>query len=246
MREKDRNRKLARVAICALFGVFVVLAGGTAAAYAQIVDEDGDLPDEKFMRSLLRNLGLRNGQEAGIEYKERPPLVLPPNRNLPTPGTNASLAKRNPAWPDDPDIKKAKTTAKAKAERRPVGDYFTEVPRERLTPQEWAVGKTNSQTPDTLQRAGASNAGAGNVEQTPAELGYTPTLWDNIITFGGIFKSEKPESKPFLREPTRASLTDPPSGYRTPSPSQLYGINEKESGVAAVGKQDPQLVRGSQ
>src|SRR5580658_5305026 len=119
MREKDRKRNFARLAISAAFGVFLVMAGGTIAAYAE--DDDDALPDEKFVRAMLRNLGLRNGQEAGIEYKERPPLVLPPTLNLPPPGTSTSLTKKNPAWPNDPDVKKAAAARKAKAERKPIG-----------------------------------------------------------------------------------------------------------------------------
>jgi hypothetical protein len=240
MRARHRNRKLARAAICVLFGVFVV-AGDIATAYAQ--DDDDALPDEKFMRSLLRNLGLRNGQEAGIEYKERPPLVLPPNRNLPPPVSATSLAKKSPAWPDDPDIKKAKAAAKAKAERKPIGYYEADVSDERGFLRQPAA-KPTAPAPDTPQRAGASQLGAGNAELTNDELGYTATLWNNIITFGGVFKSDKTETKTFVREPDRASLTDPPAGYRTPSPNQPYGLNAKESGVPAKGYQDPQTVRG--
>jgi hypothetical protein len=242
MPERDRNRKRARAAVCAVFGVFLVVAGGGAVAYAE--DDDDALPDEKFMRSFLRAMGLRNGQEAGIEYRERPPLVLPPTTNLPPPGSATSLAKRTPQWPDDPDIKRAKAAAKAKAEKKPI-DWVADVDHDRMTPQESNVGRTSSQTADAPQRAGASQAGGGNAELTVQELGYKPTFWENIYTFGGIFKTEKVESKVFVREPSRSVLTDPPSGYRTPSPNQPYGINEKDNGVGAKGQQDPQTVRGN-
>jgi len=246
MRDRNRNRKFALVAICAMFGGFLVLAGDTVVAYAQQQDDDDSLPDEKFVRSMLRAFGLRNGQEAGIEYKERPPLVLPPNSSLPLPAASLSPAKKNPAWPDDPDIKKAKAAKKAKAEQKPIGDYVSEVPHERLTPQEWNVGKTNSQATAAPDRAGASQLGAGAAELTPPELGYTTTVWENIITLGGIFKTEKVESKPFVREPSRAALTDPPAGYRTPAPSQPYGLNQKGNGVEPARNADPQTVRGAQ
>jgi hypothetical protein len=35
------------------------------------------------------------------------------------------------------------------------------------------------------------------------------------------------ETSPFVREPTRNALTDPPAGYRTPASSQPCGINAK-------------------
>ena len=81
MPQTDRNRKFARLALCATFGAFLVVAGGVAGACAAD-DDDSMLPDEKFFRSLMRAIGLRNGQEAGIEAKERPPLVVPPSRDL--------------------------------------------------------------------------------------------------------------------------------------------------------------------
>lgn len=244
MPERDRNRKFARSALRAAFGVFLIMAAGASVAYAE--DDDDDLPDAKAARAFLRMLGLRNGQEAGIEYKERPPLVLPPTTNLPPPGSATSLAKKTPAWPDDPDVKAAKAAAKAKKEHKPIGDYFVDVPHERLTPQEWDVGKGLPQTPDATQRSGASSAGGGNVEQTPAELGYKATFWENITSFGGFFKTERVESKVFVREPSREALTDPPAGYRTPSPNQPYGVNDKDNGMTAKGQQDPQTVRGNQ
>src|SRR5712691_8277291 len=98
MPQPDRNRKFARAALYAAFGIFLVVVAGVGTAYA-VDDVDDNLPpDEKFMRGLLRGLGLRNGQEAGIEYKERPPLVVPPSRDLPRPATTGSITATNPAW----------------------------------------------------------------------------------------------------------------------------------------------------
>jgi hypothetical protein len=247
MPQENRNRKLARAAICAAFGVFLVVAGGIAVAYAED-DDDDTLPDEKFMKSFLRGLGLRNGQEAGIEYKERPPLVLPPSRTLPPPAAaNASLAKNNPAWPVDPDEVKRKAERKAKAERKPV-DYNNDVRHDRLTAQEWSVGTSTNSGPTQApeRRVGADQYGnVGNTEMTPAELGYKNTLWDSMVDFANGFKTTRdPESKVFLREPVRNSLTDPPAGYRSPAPTQPYGVGTRDSGVEAKGKVDPQTVRG--
>ena len=58
---------------------------------------------------------------------------------------------------------------------------------------------------------------------SPAQLGYTGGLL-------GIFKGNKPEAVPFTGEPTRETLTQPPSGYQTPSPNFAYGtgINDQK------------------
>ena len=39
----------------------------------------------------------------------------------------------------------------------------------------------------------------------------------------------KAETAPFKGEPTRESLTQPPSGYQTPSSNYAYGTGPKES-----------------
>jgi len=243
MPQENRTRKFARAAICAAFGVFLVLAGGVAVAYAE--DDDDAPADQKFMRSFLRAIGLRNGQEAGIEYKERPPLVVPPSRNLPPPAASISPGKNNPAWPDDPDEKQRKAVKKAKAERSNYVDWLNDVQKDRLTPEEWAAGKTDKPATGEPARgpAAAGSSGGATQEMTPSQLGYKSTVWDNLLSFSNPFKSEKePEIGTFVREPPRAALTDPPAGYRTPSPNQPYGLTTKEDKGKATPV-EPQLVQ---
>jgi hypothetical protein len=249
MPQKNRNRKLARAAVWAAFGVFMVLAGDASAASAE---DDDDAPfDERMMRKFLRAIGLRNGQEAGIEYHERPPLVVPPTRTLPPPAAGDSLIANNPAWPTDPDEKRRKAEQKAKKERKPV-DWLADVQHDRMTPEDIAAGKTNNPTAPSPAnpRPSAGPSGGAAPEMTPEELGYKTTLWDNITSLGGLtnsFKTEKPpEYGKFVREPPRAVLTDPPAGYRTPSPSQPYGLNAKDTAARAAAPVDPQTVRGAQ
>src|SRR5258708_12324919 len=117
MPRENRNRKFSRAALCAAFGIVLVIAGGTAVLAGD--DDDDDLPDTKFIKGLLRGIGLRNGQEAGIEYKERPPLVVPPSRDLPPPVAAGSLAASNPAWPADPPPKKPPPAHHAQPDPKP-------------------------------------------------------------------------------------------------------------------------------
>jgi len=227
MPQENRNRKFARAALCAAFGVVLVIAGGTAVFAAD--DEDDDLPDTKFIKGLLRGLGLRNGQEAGIEYKERPPLVVPPSRSLPPPVAAGSLAVNNPAWPADPDEKKRAADRKARAERKPYDPYKAGDP---LKPSELAAGRTDRPAMKTSEGQGHSP------EMTPSQLGYTGGLWSGILGLGKTFTGEKDiETATFAREPRRDSLTDPPPGYRTPSASQPYGINAKAEAESAKAQQ---------
>ncbi len=77
-----------------MLGILVV-AGTAGAAFAADDDNEGWY-DQRFMRSFLRGLGLQNGREGKIEYKERPPLVVPPTRNLPPPETTGSDCPARP------------------------------------------------------------------------------------------------------------------------------------------------------
>jgi hypothetical protein len=232
--DKKSIRKASRAALCAGFGIVLILAGGVGTALAG--DDDDELPDIKFMRGFLRGLGLRNGEEAGIDYKERPPLVVPPTRNLPIPQTAGSLAERNPAWPVDPDIQRRKAEKKAKAERSRVD--WDEINR-ALTPAELAAGKTNRPSTATATSV-ATRPSIDTAGQTmsPNELGYKGGLWNDFFGLGKAFNKDHEETARFVREPSRASLTDPPPGYRTPSPAQPYGARTtKEKATANADRQ---------
>jgi hypothetical protein len=223
MPQENRNRKFSRAALCAAFGIVLVIAGSTAVFAGD--DEDDDLPDVKFFKSLLRGFGLRNGQEAGIEAKERPPLVVPPSRDLPPPVAAGSFAESNPAWPVDPDEQQRKAKRKAKAERRPRDmDPGAGLEGNPLKPSELAAGRTDRPNMKTSQGA----ADEHSPEMTPSELGFTGSMWGSMLGFGkAVGLADKSETATFVREPRRNALTDPPTGYRTPSPAQPYGIDGK-------------------
>jgi hypothetical protein len=60
-------------------------------------------------------------------------------------------------------------------------------------------------------------SGFGN-QLSPSELGWKGNL------FGAMFGDKKDETAKFTGEPPRSTLTDPPTGYQTPSPDQPYGV----------------------
>ena len=216
MPEISRNRKLSRAVLCVFVGIALIIAG-SAAVHAEDDDDDA-LPDVKFVRKVLRGLGLRNGQEAGIEYKERPPLVVPPNRDLPPPVSSDALAVKSAAWPSDPDEKRRAAERKAKRERK---TFNPETAGDSLRPDELAVGKSNHPPMKTSDPSRP-------VEMTPSELGFSNSMWKAMMGFGKSFTGEKDvETTNFVREPSRNALTDPPTGYRTPSTAQPYGVNTK-------------------
>jgi hypothetical protein len=59
------------------------------------------------------------------------------------------------------------------------------------------------------------------------ELGQTQkkSFLDSFTNFFGGVKDG--EQATFTSEPARSSLTEPPPGYRTPSPAQPYGLGVK-------------------
>jgi hypothetical protein len=155
-------------------------------------------------------------ENRGIEYRERSPLVVPPKLDLPPPAS-ASADVKAPNWPKDPDEarRKAAIAARKKENKDPV-----EASR-ILTPSELNKGKvaaTARNSDDPIQPGSQNN----NPILSPSQLGYNGS-------FSGLFGGSKSETAPFKGEPTRDSLTQPPSGYQTPSPNFAYGTGPKES-----------------
>lgn len=196
-----RRTKCAQIALGAAMAVLVLCANHSP---ARAGDDEAD--NESFTDKFMRTLGLKNPGETeyGINYSERSPLVVPPNRDLPKPMSSAGLPAPN--WPKDPDIQRRRA---AKSDDKPVirsGDSVIEDER-ALRPDELNV------------RATPAVAQPGTPEQTsPAELGAPKR---NIFSFNWL---KKEEYGTFTGEPPRVSLTDPPPGYLTPSPDQPYGI----------------------
>lgn len=221
------RKRLLRAALGAVLGVAILIDfTGTSARAA---DDDDDVAfDTKILRSVLRTLGLRKGDEAGIEYRERSPLVVPPNRNLPPPDTNPT-AEKNPTWPNDPDVKKRKE-AKIKRNVPPrSGDSVIEDARP-LRPDELRGGApaNTSQSQVDNRRTDPS------APLKPSELGYKGGL------FSSIFNPAKDEEyMTFTGEAPRTNLIEPPSGYRTPSPNQPYGVGREKWTPKPVDRLEP-------
>jgi hypothetical protein len=203
---KISMRAISRMVLGCVVGAVLL----TAAAPARAGEDDKAPLDTKILRGILHGLGLQT-EVNSIDYNERAPLVIPPSRDLPPPETD--IAVKNPNWPDDPDIKRARELKAAeKADQTIKSDW--EMNRV-LRPNELNVGRRRA------SREEKNNTSTNDFEMSrplrPSALGYKGGL------FGNLFGKDKDETAQFTGEPPRVSLTDPPPGYQTPSPNEPYG-----------------------
>jgi hypothetical protein len=132
-----------------------------------------------------------------IEYREHGKLVLPPNTELPPPGSSATA---DPAWPVDQEIVRRKAQKEeGKKTIAGVGDArlrYTHSfpPNEPVT--------VRSVTPD------------GQTVKCEGACGSSSSVLGNLnpLNWVGMGKS----GAPLGPEPDREWLTDPPTGFRAP------------------------------
>ena len=204
---------------CAAFGLALGAAALLLSAPARAADDDVSV-DQKFMRSIMDGLGLKRDGEATINYRERAPLVLPPSRDLPPPERSDAVTA-NPAWPKDPDVARRKAEAAMERDRNISDERELEqnpLRPDQLTPGGRAKSKKKQAQTDNGYDAPASGFGS---QLLPSQLGTSTSS-----VFGTMFGGKKEETAKFTGEPPRASLTDPPPGYQTPSPDQPYGVGK--------------------
>jgi hypothetical protein len=195
----------------------LTLAAGLVMASLPARAGDDDVPiDTRILRNIMHGLGLKDGSEATINYEERPPLVIPPNKDLPPPQSGVA-AVNNPAWPKDPDVERAKM---AKKYSGGMSSEELDAQGRPLSPHELAPNAGKQVHTYSYQRREVEpdRTDQGYTLLTPAQLGDNKTLWEKMFHSGGNDHAAK-----FTGEPPRVSLTEPPPGYQTPSPDQPYG-----------------------
>lgn len=195
------------------------LLGAACAALPSAALAADDDEEEAFETKFIKKLFGISDRDS-INYRERPPLVVPPNLGrLPQPETNAVV--NTPSWPKDPEVVERKRRAEAaKKQRRRTSEDDDRA----LTPAELDAYGRKPAGSTVLNPTGPQDAESeGQRAHSPSELGYKGGL------FGSLFKdNSKPEVATFTGEPIRSELTQPPAGYRTPSPSQPYGLTSRK------------------
>ena len=208
----------------------VALAMTAFAAAPARAQEEEDTFEQKMIDKVMTAIGLSRGNEAGIDYRERSPLVIPPSAGgainaapvdtLPPPQTDKIT---DPNWPVDPEVKEARALAASRKK---------------------SDGRTSSQIMDDNARPllrselekGRSNRKQNNPNS--GEDGMQPSSWSSLGykggIFGNMFKSDSETPTSFTGEPPRADLTAPPTGYQTPSPAQPYANGKERYETKAI------------
>ena len=214
------HTRLRQALLACACGAVVALSG--ASAMAQQADDDEDTFEQKIIKNILGGLGVDVGRGNGIEYRERSPLVIPPPLDLPPPEAS-DLSARNPAWPREPERRKTVSTNKQPHKRAGAEDPGQHA---AMTPDELRRG-ANPRAPritDPSQSGSTVEAHEGRPLR-PGELGSS-----SIFNWRALTGSYAPEEARFEGEPGRGTLTQPPPGYQTPSPSQPYGVGQEKTG----------------
>jgi hypothetical protein len=226
---KRASKRLWRAGLACVIACAAVMA--TLPARAADGDEDKSF-DEKIIDSILKGAGLRD-DSANIEYRERSPLVIPPEAaEAALPPPEQSTASSNPNWPVDPEIKRARSAKKSVSNNYLTGDSLLDDGRP-LRPNEMMRGRkaesggttTSSQVPSDYSD-----------KMTPNQLGSRGGLFNNLF-------APSEEVAPFTGEPARTTLIEPPRGYQTPSPAQPYGVGKAKASYGGGPGQDNYTTR---
>jgi hypothetical protein len=213
-----------------LLAMPLALALGCAGTAPIMAQDEG--PTQ--LQRMLGNFGLLAipGDTPDIEYRERPPLVVPPSTELPLPQSPTDITAAVPDWPADPEI--ARQREQKRYDQLPIdqrrGDFHT---GRGLTPAEirrGTIARTGTRTPNT--KVGEEITAGREMQAAPKGL-------------FGMFKYEAEKPVAFAGEPPRTRLTEPPPGYQTPSPNAPYGVVEKDKpSTAPRNVMDKQLADG--
>jgi hypothetical protein len=235
-----------RLAVVPL-GIGLVMTTGAARAGD---DQDDRTITEKIVDGFYGTIRGTNMDNRGIDYRERSPLVVPPSLDLPppvAPATDVKVAN----WPKDPDERQRKAAIAAKKKNAPPvarvqvpsaapAAVVAAAPAGPPRPINIAPPPEEPPAPDTIRPAYASDRNgtartdpvydqAGDLFKGGASALVPSSISDNfnISNWFGGKKADTATAVAPGTEPAREALTQPPSGYQTPSANYQYGVESK-------------------
>ncbi len=227
-----------RLAVVPLGFALVMTAGAARAG-----DGDGDRTiSERIMDGFYGTIRNTNMDNRGIDYRERSPLVVPPKLDLPPPTASTDDVKVA-NWPKDPDERQRKAVIAAKKKNAPPVARV-QAPSEvaaagTARPINIAPPPEDPPIPGTKRPAYANDnngtARTDPVYDQPGDLfmggasALVPSSVSDTFNINSWFGGNKADTTAAApgSEPTREALTQPPSGYQTPSPNYPYAQEAK-------------------
>ncbi|MCO5092296.1 hypothetical protein [Bosea sp. (in: a-proteobacteria)] len=200
----------------------LLIAGGLVLAASPAFAQEGML-----FYNLMKGV-FGKGEAGDIDYRNRAPLVVPPNSTLPPPQQAAS--ERNAAWPNDPDVQRRRDEANP----APFTTVLGLQSNPRMSPQEIRRGRTTRQPTGSASTLGDS---AYDTAIQPIRVGRELAARQNQIDQDALA---------YGAEPPRRTLAEPPAGYRRPAstaplgPGQAGPVEDKQ----AVGAREFSTGRG--
>jgi hypothetical protein len=237
-RASARAVRLGAISSGIVLGLTLVMTAGAARAG----DDDDRSFTERFVDGFKATIRGNNMDNRGIDYRERSPLVVPPNLDLPPPVADAGPAKIA-NWPKDPDERQRKAIIAAKKKNAPPVAAAAPQPAQAPAQANAAAPVGVTGAPPAVIAAGASepppppregtakydpalDQGGNIVRDGAGTIGSTLGIGDTF-GLGSLFGGKSHDSAPFTNEPTREALTQPPEGYQTPSSGYAYGVAPK-------------------
>jgi hypothetical protein len=101
-----------------------------ATALPAAAQEEGEA-----VKSILGSMGIIPKDPPRIDYRERAPLVVPPQLNLPPPA-DPNAVEAHASWPRDPDVVAARREAEEAAKPYPLTEAYRMDRNPRLSPEE--------------------------------------------------------------------------------------------------------------
>ena len=156
------------------------------------------------LTGVLRIIGLSPEEKDPIQYRERPPLVVPPSiGKLRNPEEGA--AQTNPNWPQDPDVLARKR--KAEEDKQPVA-------RNREYDPSYGAQVPLNEAQRRNRYAGVPSSARDTMAATQRDLDFMRVNQSDVSRALEANRAQQPTLRPG-EEPSRQYLTEPPKGYRS-------------------------------
>ncbi|MGJ3264599.1 MAG: hypothetical protein ACFE0R_15335 [Salinarimonas sp.] len=194
--------------------IAIVRAAFAGVALGLLAAPAAQAQEGSFFREVLGAIGLTDPDQPDIAYRERAPLVVPPNLGALPPPVDGNAASANPQWPIDPDVAAARARAIEANTPAPEREGAFEGIGRRMTADEQRAGRV----------LGAARAGGGPAEWAPAERGLgganANPAWIPPQTLRQLDEQRRAAAPETRLQ--RRFLTDPPQAYLAPDPDAPF------------------------